>query len=286
MTKAWVGAALFLALSTSAVVAQQEPWGANVPGWKFTQASEAGGIANCRAMQGDYLVSLSTNGRTYLSMSVPAGLPKGWYREGRASVIIGGNAEPVDAEVTNRLLFYIDSGNYPGLIRARGYQWRIMGPKGALTGTVSFSGDIANVIAALRACVKANTVAAQPQPAPQAASSIAKWSGMWSWVRPLEFNFSGGPAAPPPGPQDVTVRKRENVSFELLPNNHVKICFASSPCSVFPFTQNNGIFEIDYHSGIISVVTDDQGRSLNGQFWWQKQNRMRTTPDAMILVRQ
>ena len=285
MIKNCAGAALLLTLSTSVTFAQEEPWGGNVPGWRFTQASDSSGV-NCRAIQGPNLISRRSNGRTYVSVPVPAGLPKGWYREGRASIIIGGNAEPIDAEVTGRLLLHIDDGLYPALIRARGYQWRVSGPKGVMTGSVSFSGDLAKAIAELRACVKANTAAAAPQRQAQASNANSKWSGDWSWVRPLKFNFGGGPAPQPPGPRDVTVRERTNASFELLPNNRVRICIATNPCGVFPFTFGNGAYNVDYNSGYIAVVPSDQGRSLNGQFWFDKNKRALTTPDATFALRQ
>ena len=108
MTKAYAGVALLMILSWSPVFAQEEPWGGNVPGWKFTQTAESGGVANCRATQGPNIISRRNNGRTYVSVPAPAGLPKGWYREGRATIIIGGSAEPIDAEVGGRLVFYID----------------------------------------------------------------------------------------------------------------------------------------------------------------------------------
>lgn len=286
MIKTCAGAALFVTLCASSSLAQEEPWGGNVPGWRFTQAGDSGGGVNCRAIQGANLISRRSNGRTYVSLPVPAGLPKGWYREGRASIVIGGNAEPIDAEVTNRLLLHIDDGLYPALIRARGYQWRVSGPKGVVTGSVSFSGDVAKAIAELRACVKSNAASAAPQRQAQATNANSKWTGVWSWVRPLKFNFGGGPAPLPPGPRDVTVRERTNASFELLANNRVRICIAANPCGVFPFSFGNGAYNVDYNSGFIAVVPNDQGRSLNGQFWWDKKNRMVTTPDATFALKQ
>jgi len=286
MFKSCARAAFFLALSSSAVFAQEEPWGGNVPGWKFTQTGIAGGVVNCRATQGAYIIARLTDGRAYVSLNAPASLPKGWYREGKASIIMAGNAEPVDAEVSNRLVFHVGDSGLPGLIRGRGYQWRVSGPSGIVTGSVPFSGDMAKVISEVRACAKANTVAAQPRPAPQAAGGNAKWSGVWSWVRPLVFNFSGKPAPPPPGPQDVTVRERVNATLELMPNSRAKICIASNPCGIYPFSFGNGAYNIDFNSGFIAVVTNDQGRTLNGQMWWQKQNRARTTPDATFLLKQ
>ncbi|MGE3646345.1 MAG: hypothetical protein AB7F96_21070 [Beijerinckiaceae bacterium] len=117
-----------------------------------------------------------------------------------------------------------------------------------------------------------------------ANTSTTKWSGPWNWVRPLVFNFSGGPGAPLPGPRDVTVRKRENGSFELLPNNRVKVCISKNPCSIYPFTFNNGGYNIDASSGFMHVRTNDQGRTLSGQFWWDKKKRTQTTPDATFVL--
>lgn len=279
MIKAVAHAILFLILASSAALAQQEPWGGNVQGWTFTQAQESG-VDICRAIQGQNLIARDSKGKSYVSVPAPAGLPTGWYKEGRASIIIGGAAEPIDASVTGRLLFYVDDSHYAPLSRARGYQWRVSGPKGVLTGSVSFSGDVARAIAEMRACLKANAAASQPRPTPSVQNSNAKWSGAWSWVRPLVFNFGSGPAAPIPGPQDVTVRKRVNATLELMPNNRAKICVDSNPCSVSPFSFGNGAYNIDYSSGFIAVVTNDQGRTLNGQMWFKKENRIRTTPDA------
>lgn len=283
VSKSHICAALLLMLTASTAFAQEEPWGGNVPGWRFTQSGESGGGVNCRAVQGTNLIARRSNGRTYVSVPAPAGLPKGWYREGRASIVMGSTSEPVDAERTGRLLLHIDDGLYPALIRARGFQWRVSGPKGIVTGSVSFSGDVAKAIAELRACVRANTAAAQPRP-PQATTTNSKWSGVWSWVRPLVFNFGSGPAPQRPGPQDVTVRERVNASFELMPNNRVRICIASNPCGVHPFSFGNGAYNIDFNSGFIVVVANDQGRSLNGQFWWDKKNRTLTTPDATFAL--
>ena len=283
MIKVAVSTVLFFALSSSAAFAQQEPWGGNVPGWTFTQAQESGADI-CRAIQGQNMIARDSKGRSYVSVPAPAGLPQGAYKEGRASIVIGGNAEPIDANVAGRLMLYIDDGQYTPLTRARGYQWRVSGPRGVLTGSVAFSGDIAKAIAELRACLKANAAAPQPQSPVKAQSQISKWSGVWSWVRPLVFNFGGGPAPPPPGPQDVTVRKRVNATLELMPNNRAKICIDSNPCRVQPFSFSNGAYNIDDGSGFIAVATYDQGRTLNGQMWFRKENRTRTTPDATFIL--
>lgn len=175
MIRTFAGSIVFLALSSFAAAAQEEPWGGNVPGWRFTQTAEAGDAVNCRAVQGQNLISRSNKGRNYLSVPAPAGLPKGWYKEGRASIVIGATAEPVDAEITGRLVLYIDDGLYPELVRARGYQWRLAGPAGIVTGSVSFSGDLAKVVAEVRACAKANTVAAPTRPAAPAASDVVSF---------------------------------------------------------------------------------------------------------------
>lgn len=283
MIKTVVRTILICALSSSAAFAQQEPWGGNVPGWTFTQAQESG-TDICRAIQGQNMIARDSKGRSHVSVPAPAGLPQGEYKEGRASIVIGGNAEPIDANVAGRLILYIDDGQYAPLVRARGYQWRVSGPRGVLTGSVSFSGDVAKAVSELRACLKANAPAPQPLSPAKAQAETFKWSGVWSWVRPLVFNFGNGPATPPPGPQDITVRKRVNATLELLPNNHAKICIDTNPCRVQPFTSSNGAYNIDDGSGFITVVSNDQGRTLNGQMWFKRENRTRTTPDATFVL--
>lgn len=109
-------------------------------------------------------------------------------------------------------------------------------------------------------------------------STGGKWSGEWRWVRPLMVT-------PNPGPQDTTVRSRTTAAFELQPNSRVKICVSTNPCNVYAFTYTNGMYNIDTGGAAISVVTNDQGRTLNGQFWWRKENRTRTTPDATFTLR-
>lgn len=263
--------ALFLALTTSTALAEEEPWGGNVSGWRFTQADEAGGI-NCRAIQGQYLIARRNSGRTYVSVPAPAGLPKGWYREGRASIVIGSTSEPVDAEVSGRLVLHIDEGLYPALIRARGYQWRVSGPQGIVTGSVSFSGDVAKAIGELRACVKANTAAT---PAARTSGNL-KWSGDWVWIRPMVIFGK---------PVDT---RGQRLSIELLPNNRVNICVdlrRSDTCKNAPFTEKNGIYTLSpIGSELYEIQVAQNG--LSGQFWWRKENRTKTGADGTFFLKQ
>ncbi|MFY9292080.1 MAG: hypothetical protein WAP03_15485 [Methylorubrum rhodinum] len=177
--------------------------------------------------RGQYLIARRNSGRSYVSVPAPAGLSKGWYREGRASIVIGSTSEPVDAEVSGRLVLHIDEGLYPALIRARGYQWRVSGPQGIVTGSVSFSGDVAKAIGELRACVKANTAAT---PAARTSGNL-KWSGDWVWIRPMVIFGK---------PVDT---RGQQLSIELLPNNRVNICVdlrRSDTCKNAPFTEKTG----------------------------------------------
>ncbi|WP_181313922.1 RICIN domain-containing protein [Phreatobacter cathodiphilus] len=155
--------------ASSPARAQVEPWGGNVPGWTFSQGAEARNAVNCRAVQGSTVISRVSTGRTYLSVPAPANLPVGRYTEGRASVVVGGQAEPVDADRQSggRLLFFIDAGLYPALTRARGFQWRVSGPGGGIvSGSVGLSGDVGQAIAELGRCLAANRSAAAPSPQP------------------------------------------------------------------------------------------------------------------------
>jgi hypothetical protein len=273
MIKTCASAVLFLILSSSAVFAQEEPWGGNVPGWKFTQTAESDGVANCRAMQGPNIISRRNNGRTYVSVPAPAGLAKGWYREGTATIIIGGSAEPIDAAVDGRLVFYIDEGNYPALIRSRGYQWQVSGPGGLLKGTVSYSGDIAKVFSEIRACANANSTASNAQPA---ASRNPKWSGDWTWIRPMIIFGK---------PVDT---RGQRLSIELLQNKRVNICVdlrRNDTCSNnVPFNERNGVYTLSVHGSElyeIRAVNDE----LRGQFWWDKANRTKSGPDGTFLLK-
>lgn len=273
VTKGCARVVLFMILSSSPAFAQEEPWGGNVPGWKFTQTAESGGVINCRAMQGQYIISRRNNGRTYVSVPAPAGLPKGWYREGRATIITGGSAEPIDAEVGGRLVFYIDEGSYPALIRARGYQWQVSGPGGLVKGSVSFSGDIAKVFSEVRACANANTTASQARPA---ASGNPRWSGDWVWIRPLTLFGK---------PVDT---RGQRLSIELLQNKRVNICVdlrRNDTCSNnIPFTERNGFYTLSVKGSElyeIRAVNDE----LRGQFWWDKANRTKSGPDGTFLLK-
>lgn len=272
VTKACAGFVLLMFLWSSPAFAQEEPWGGNVPGWKFTQTAESGNVANCRATQGPNIISRRNNGRTYVSVPAPTGLPKGWYREGRATIMIGGTAEPIDAEVSGRLVFHIDEGIYPALIRAHGYQWQVSGPGGLVKGSVSFSGDIAKVFSEVRACANANSTASQAQPA---ASRTPKWSGDWVWIRPMIIFGK---------PVDT---KGQRLSIELLQNNRVNICVdlrRNDTCKTnVPFTEQNDIYTLSVNGSElyeIRAVNDE----LRGQFWWDRANRTKTGPDGTFLL--
>lgn len=273
MIKTCANAALFVIASSSVVFAQEEPWGGNVPGWKFTQTAESGGVANCRATQGPNIISRRNDGRTYVSVPAPAALPKGWYREGRATIIIGGSAEPIDAAVDGRLVFYIEEGNYPALIRARGYQWQVSGPGGLVKGSVSYSGDIAKVFSEVRACANANSTTSKAQPA---ASRTPRWSGDWVWIRPMIIFGK---------PVDT---KGQRLSIELLQNNRVNICVdlrRNDTCKTnVPFAEKNGVYTLSVNGSElyeIQAVNDE----LRGQFWWDRANRTKTGPDGTFLLK-
>jgi hypothetical protein len=271
MIKVGAGAALCLILSSPAVFAQTEPWGGHVPGWTFTQTAEAGDVINCRATQGAYLISRSSNGRAYVSVPPPAGLPRGRYAEGRASIVIGGAAEPIDAEVTGRLLFYIDDTSLQALARSGGYQWRVAGPKGILTGAVSFMGNVAKAVAEVRACARANTSAPPPAAAPAAGRNL-RWSGDWFWIRPL--TIFGKPT------------NTKSLSIELLKNNHVNICFdlaRRDTCKSVPFTVQNGVYRLSYGGSDLYEIRL-VGNTLDGAFWWKRENRGKTGPDATFVL--
>lgn len=161
-------------------LAQVEPWGGNVPGWTFSQGAEPRNIVNCRAVQGQTVISRVSNGRTYVSVPAPANLPVARYTEGRASIIIGGQAEPVDADRQGggRLLFFIDAGLYPALARARSFQWRVSGPGGGIvSGSVTLSGDVGNAIAELGRCLAANRAAGGASPQRPAQPQVPATGG-------------------------------------------------------------------------------------------------------------
>jgi hypothetical protein len=274
MIRGCAGAALFLTLSSAVACAQQEPWGGNVAGWRFTQAAEASDVINCRAIQGPNLISRSSNGRIYVSVPPPAGLPRGKYREGRASIVIDGSADPVDAEIGGRLVFYVDDSQVQALARSRGYQWRVSGPKGVVTGSVALSGDVAKAAAELRSCLRANTAAAPPrQPAAPAASGNAKWSGNWVWIRPLTIFGK---------PTDTKA-----LSIELLQNSRVNLCAnlaQRNSCKVVPFSSRNGAYFLSYGGADLYEIRLSND-VLSGQFWFKKENRATTGPDATFVLR-
>lgn len=266
---------IFAPLSTTGALAQSEPWGGNVPGWRFTQTPEANVGVNCRAFNGSNLIALLSNGRTYVSVPAPANLPQGWYRDGRATIVIGAAAEPVDAQQApgQRLLFHIDTGLYTALARARGYQWRVAGPQGQVSGSVTFSGDVAKAIAELRACVRANAVTATPQPPQQPAPRNLKWSGNWNWARPL--TIFGKPAY------------TKALSIELLPQNRIKLCVdvpRPDSCSVVPFTQQGNLYTFSPRGSTQYEVTVING-ALHGKMWWENEDPSRMPPAGTFVLR-
>jgi hypothetical protein len=191
------GAALLMGLLSSPALAQVEPWGGNVPGWTFSQGAEGRNV-NCRAVQGSTVISRVSTGRTYLSVPAPANLPVARYTEGRASVVVGGQAEPVDADRQSggRLLFFIDAGLYPALTRARGFQWRVSGPGGGIvSGSVALSGDVGKAIAELSRCLAANRSAAAPSPQRPAQAPVQGGGAVVSLYSQSEGGLCIGAAA-------------------------------------------------------------------------------------------
>lgn len=273
-----LGGALLVMLTASTAIAQEEPWGGgDAPGWRFTQSPDRGG-AKCRAIQGPNLIAMQGGARSYVSVPGSASLPKGWYRDGRATIIVGVQAEPVDAEVTGRLLLHLDEGAYQAILRAGGYQWRVNGPKGVITGLVSFSGNLGRINAELRACVKANAVAAPAQSAaaPAARSNgNLKWAGDWVWIRPMIIFGK---------PVDT---RGQRLSIELLPNNRVNICVdlrRSDTCKNVPFAERNGVYTLSPNGSELYEVQVAQN-GLSGQFWWKKENRTNTGADGTFFLR-
>lgn len=136
--------------------AQQEPFGQDIDGWKFTQAPHPSRVI-CRAFsegRGQNIIGRTGDGRFYVS--VPAqGIPRGRYPE--STISIGGRSEPIDADSDGaRFVLHVDDDQIGRIIRARGYQWR-GGPRGAyLSGTVAFNNSVGAAIGRLRECSRAN----------------------------------------------------------------------------------------------------------------------------------
>lgn len=149
---------IFIAASTAAPAnAQQEPFGQEMDGWKFTQAPHPT-KAICRAFSpgsgGVNIIGRLGNGKFYVS--VPAnGIPKGKYPD--STLTVAGSAEPVDAESDgSRFALQVDDGLLALIIKARGYQWQVSDRGRMVSGSATFNGSIGKAVARLRECTKAN----------------------------------------------------------------------------------------------------------------------------------
>ena len=133
---------------------QQEPFGQNFDGWKFSQAPDKTGVI-CRAFAGNgFNIGRLGDGKVYVS--VPQGrVPNGKYEESHFGV--GNSGEPVTATAGNgRLVFPIDDHLLGNVIRARGYEWAVMVDGQRVTGNVGFNGSVGKAVARLRECTRAN----------------------------------------------------------------------------------------------------------------------------------
>ncbi len=133
---------------------QQEPFGQDFDGWKFSQAPDKTGII-CRAFAGNgFIIGRLGDGKVYVS--VPQGrVPNGKYAESHIGV--GNSGEPVDATAGNgRLVFHIDEGLLSNVVRARGYEWAVMSGGQRVSGNVGFNGSVGKAVARLKECSRAN----------------------------------------------------------------------------------------------------------------------------------
>lgn len=126
-------------------------------GWKFTQAPHKTKVI-CRAISnigGLNIIGRLGDGRFYVT--VPStGIPKRKYPN--STFITAGNAEPLDAESDGaRFGFFIDEHLLANTTKARGYQWRVNVGGRDVAGSVSFNGSVAQAVARLRECTKANS---------------------------------------------------------------------------------------------------------------------------------
>ncbi len=153
-----VGAGVAALMMTGAASAAEEPYGQGFDGWKFTQQDvESGSAINCRAIQGVHLMSISTNGKTYVSTS-SNGLAKG--RDEEANINIGGDNElvqTISGGQGGRLVFSgVDQYLLDLIVKARGYTWTTTLGGKQKSGTVKFNGSTAKAYKRLKECVKAN----------------------------------------------------------------------------------------------------------------------------------
>ena len=124
------------ASSTGTAMAGQEPFGANIGGWSFTQEAETGGLTNCRAhitVSGQLtILAMRTNREAYVS--VPAGALKGSYPD--SILEFGLEMTRVLAKVHgDRLVFSpLDEGGLRLIADGGGFKWQIdkEGAKGAV----------------------------------------------------------------------------------------------------------------------------------------------------------
>lgn len=150
-----LSASLFLAALSGAAHAQQEPFGPEVAGWKFTQAPHQT-KAICRAFsegKGVNIIGRTGDGAFYVS--VPSIVPKGKYDE--SSIEIGGETEMVNAHSDGaRYVMPVDDDQIGRIVKARGYGWYTEVNRRPAQGSVRFPDTIATAIKRLRECTKAN----------------------------------------------------------------------------------------------------------------------------------
>lgn len=148
-------AALLATIAAAPALAGEEPYGQGFAGWKFTQHDDRPGRINCRALLGSNLMSMSTDGGTYVSTTSP--IPKGNYEE--SSVVFAGSTEMVNAwsgGVGGRLVLYVDQDTMGKIAWNGSYTWRVAVGNSIKTGTVIFNNSALKAFQRMKECVAAN----------------------------------------------------------------------------------------------------------------------------------
>ncbi|MYZ46473.1 hypothetical protein [Propylenella binzhouense] len=156
--KIFIGASIAALLMAGAAHAGEEPYGQGFDGWRFTQQDVKGGAINCRAIfQNLHLMSISTNGNTYVSTS-SNGLAKGHEEEG--NINIGGDNELVQiysgGQGGRLVISGVDRYLMEKIVKNRGYTWTASFGGKQKTGTVKFNNSTAKAYKRLNECVAAN----------------------------------------------------------------------------------------------------------------------------------
>ncbi len=144
--------ALVILLPLSAA-AQQEPFGQDIDGWRFTQ-DFVNGSALCRAFSpgptSGVVIQRRASGQYFVA--VPAkNLRKGLH-EG-ANFEVGGASEPINPTSDGNFLYMpLDDHMVGEMVKAGGFDWAVQGRKGSAV----FTGALGKAVARLRACTKAN----------------------------------------------------------------------------------------------------------------------------------